>query len=132
MKQLMIQQAEQATAYRYQGLVGFKEIAEMMKDYPFDPEVIDKAEIHKENFMQYGNSTDSLMVPPVSITLRVDPDAEIEKSDEEIKFNFENFDIVDGRSKVAAITLLDEKWLESNSAKIELYVLDKAKMDQLF
>ena len=132
MKQLTLLRADQETNYRYSGFAEFKDITAMLEGYEFDEDVLAKAEIHKQNFIEYGESTESLTVPSVSATLRVSPTAEIEEEGEKLHFRFDDLDIVDGRSKLAAVTMMDQEWLENNYVKVSLFVLDKESMDKLY
>ena len=132
MKQLTLYRADQETQYRYIGFAGFGELVEMMEGYPFEEEVLDKAAIHKDNFLEYGNANETTSIPSINATLRVSPEAEREQDGEVLKITFDDFDIVDGRSKLAALTLLDPQWLDNNYVKVNLFILDKESMDRLY
>lgn len=120
MKQLKMFEVQQESAYRYTGITSFMNLLEVTGDYPFDEEVMEKAEIQKEN-----------MSSPFSVTLRINPDAVITENEEGIVFSFEDYDVRDGRSKCAAIRLLDPECLEDNIVKLHIFALDKEKMDLL-
>lgn len=132
MKQLTLYRADQETQYRYIGFAAFRELADMLEGYPFEDDVLEKAAIHKENFLDYGNANDTTSIPSINATLRVSPDAEKESDGDTLKITFEDFNIVDGRSKLAALTLLDAEWLDNNYVKINLFILDKESMDRLY
>lgn len=120
MKQLKLFEVQQESAYRYTGITSFMNLLELTGDYPFDEEVLEKAEIQKEN-----------MGSPFSVTLRMEPEAAITENEEGTVFSFEDYDIRDGRSKCAAIRLLEPEYLEDALVKVHIFVLTKDKMELL-
>lgn len=120
MKELKLFECQQESTYRYTAITSFKNLLEVTADYPFDAEVMEKAEFHKEN-----------MTAPFSVTLRLNPNAVITENEAGVVFSFEDYEIRDGRSKCAAISLLEPECLEENLVKLNLFVLEKEKMDLL-
>ena len=120
MKELKVFETQQEGTFRYTGITSFENLLEVTGDYPFDEEVMEKAEIHKRN-----------MSAPFSVTLRISPDAVIKENEGETTFSFADYDIRDGRSKCAAIGLLEPECLEDNLVKVHIFVLEKEKMDLL-
>lgn len=120
MKELNVFEIQQESTCHYTGITSFENLLELTGDYPFDEEVMEKAEIHKQN-----------MNAPFSVTLRLSPDAVITENEEVITFSFEDYDIRDGRSKCAAIRLLEAECLEDNLVKLHIFLLEKEKMDLL-
>lgn len=120
MKKLKIFEIRQESTCRYTGITSFKNLLEVTEDYPFDAEVMEKAEIQKRN-----------MSAPFAVTIRLSPDAVITENEDGIEFSFEDYDIRDGRSKCAAIGLLEPECLEENLVKLQIFVLEKEKMDLL-
>lgn len=126
MKQLTLLNANQETEYRYVGYVTFEDVMRMLEGYRFDQDVLDKAQIHKENYIRYGSEN-----APVSAVIRVSASAKVEKSDETVKVMFEDFDIRDGRSKLAAVTMLDPENVQGSYVKVNLFVLDAESMNKI-
>lgn len=120
MKQLKLFEVQQECAYQYKGITSFLNLLEVIGDYPFDEEVMEKAEIQKEN-----------MGSPFTATLRISPNAEVMEIEGETVFSFENYEICDGRSKCAAIGLLEPEDLEDSLVKLHIFVLEKEKMELL-
>lgn len=120
MKKLKIFEIRQESTYRYTGITSFKNLLEVTADYPFDEEVMEKAEIHKRN-----------MSAPFSVTLRLEPETVLTEHEDGAEFSFETYDIRDGRSKCAAIGLLEPEDMEENLVKLDIFLLDKEKMDML-
>lgn len=119
MKQLKLFEVQQESAYRYTGITSFMNLLELTGDYPFDEEVLEKAEIQKENMGTFA------------VTLRIDPEAQVNEEEDGIVFEFDDFDIRDGRSKCAALRLLEPECLDDNIVKLNIFVLSKDKMDLL-
>lgn len=126
MKNLVLHDVSQDSAYRYTGITTFENLVEVMGTYPFEEEVLEKAEIHKQTMMSRQNG-----IPPFAVTLRISPDALILEDGESLHFTFDEFEIRDGRSKCAAVSLLDPEYLEDNWVSVQVFVLDREKMDQL-
>lgn len=120
MKELKVFEIQQESGYRYTAITSFENLLDVTADYNFDEEVLEKAEIYKKN-----------MSSSFSVTLRISPDASITESEEGIVFSFEDYDIRDGRSKCAAIRLLEPEYLEDNYVKLQIFMLEKEKMDLL-
>lgn len=120
MKELKVFEIQQESAYRYTCITSFENLLELTGDYPFDEEVMEKAEFHKAN-----------MSAPFSVTLRISPDAAVKEYEEGVVFTFEDYDIRDGRSKCAALRLLEPECLEDNVVKLDVFMLEKEKMDLL-
>lgn len=118
MKELKVFEIQQESAYRYTCITSFENLLEVTGDYPFDEEMMEKAKIHKAN-----------MNIPFSVTLRISPDAMVAENEEGAVFSFEDYDIRDGRSKCAAIGLLEPECLEDNFVKLHIFMLEKEKMD---
>ena len=126
MKNLVLHDVSQDSAYRYTGITTFENLAEVTGDYPFEEDVIEKAAIHKQTMMSQQNGISSF-----SVTLRISPDAEILEDGESLHFTFDEFEIRDGRSKCAAVSMLDPEYLEDNWVRVQVFVLDQEKMNRL-
>lgn len=120
MKELKVFEIQQESAYRYTCITSFENLLEVTGDYPFDEEVMEKAEIQKANISA-----------PFSVTLRISPDAVVQENEEGAVFSFEDYDIRDGRSKCAAIGLQETEGLEDHIVKLHIFMLEKEKMDLL-
>ena len=126
MKNLVLHDVSQDSAYRYTGITTFENLAEVTGDYPFEEDVMEKAAIHKQTMMSQQNGISSF-----GVTLRISPNAEILEDGESLHFMFDEFEIRDGRSKCAAVSMLDPEYLEDNWVKVQVFVLDQEKMNRL-
>lgn len=126
MKNLVLHDVSQDSAYRYTGITTFENLAEVTGDYSFEEDVMEKAAIHKQTMMSQQNGISSF-----SVTLRISPDAEILEDGESLNFTFDEFEIRDGRSKCAAVSMLDPEYLEDNWVRVQVFVLDQEKMNRL-
>lgn len=71
------------------------------------------------------------MNTPFSVTLRISPDAVLSEMKDIFTFSFEEFDIRDGRSKCAALRLLEPDYLDGFHIRLDIFALDKENMDSL-
>lgn len=126
MKNLVLHDVSQDSAYRYTGITTFENLAEVTGDYPFKEDVMEKAAIHKQTMMSQQNGISSF-----GVTLRISPNAEILEDGESLHFMFDEFEIRDGRSKCAAVSMLEPEYLEDNWVKVQVFVLDQEKMNRL-
>ena len=126
MKNLVLHDVSQDSAYRYTGITTFENLAEVTGDYSFEEDVMEKAAIHKQTMMSQQNGISSFV-----LTLRISPDAEILEDGESLHFTFDEFEIRDGRSKCAAVSMLDPEYLEDNWVRVQVFVLDQEKMNRL-
>lgn len=126
MKNLVLHDVSQDSAYRYTGITTFENLAEVTRDYPFEEDVMEKAAIHKQTMMSQQNGISSF-----TLTLRISPNAEILEDGESLHFTFDEFEIRDGRSKCAAVSMLDPEYLEDNWVRVQVFVLDQEKMNRL-
>ena len=126
MKNLVLHDVSQDSAYRYTGITTFENLAEVTRDYPFEEDVMEKAAIHKQTMMSQQNGISSF-----TLTLRISPNAEILEDGESLHFIFDEFEIRDGRSKCAAVSMLDPEYLEDNWVRVQVFVLDQEKMNRL-
>lgn len=126
MKNLVLHDVSQDSAYRYTGITTFENLAEVTGDYPFEEDVMEKAAIHKQTMMSQQNGISSF-----GVTLRISPNAEILEDGESLHFTFDEFEIRDGRSKCAAVSMLEPEYLEDNWVKVQVFVLDQEKMNRL-
>ena len=126
MKNLVLHDVSQDSAYRYTGITTFENLAEVTGDYPFEEDVMEKAVIHKQTMMGQQNGISSF-----TLTLRISPNAEILEDGESLHFIFDEFEIRDGRSKCAAVSMLDPEYLEDNWVRVQVFVLDQEKMNRL-
>lgn len=131
MRELKVFEISQASAYRYTGITTFENLAEVTGDYPYSEEVLEKAEIQKENMVSQGVASGGYDIPAFSVTLRISPDAAITEEEDGLLFRFEDYDIRDGRSKCAAVGMLEPEWLGDNCVKVDLFVLSEEKMGAL-
>ena len=126
MKNLVLHDVSQDSAYRYTGITTFENLAEVTGDYSFEEDVMEKAAIHKQTMMSQQNGISSF-----TLTLRISPNAEILEDGESLHFIFDEFEIRDGRSKCAAVSMLDPEYLEDNWVRVQVFVLDQEKMNRL-
>lgn len=126
MKNLVLHDVSQDSAYRYTGITTFENLAEVTGDYPFEEDVMEKAAIHKQTMMSQQNGISSFV-----LTLRISPNAEILEDGESLHFTFDEFEIRDGRSKCAAVSMLEPEYLEDNWVRVQVFVLDQEKMNRL-
>ena len=126
MRNLVLHDVSQDSAYRYTGITTFENLAEVTRDYPFEEDVMEKAAIHKQTMMSQQNGISSF-----TLTLRISPNAEILEDGESLNFTFDEFEIRDGRSKCAAVSMLDPEYLEDNWVRVQVFVLDQEKMNRL-
>ena len=126
MKNLVLHDVSQDSAYRYTGITTFENLAEVTRDYPFEEDVIEKAAIHKQTMMSQQNGISSF-----ALILRISPNAEILEDGESLHFTFDEFEIRDGRSKCAAVSMLEPEYLEDNWVRVQVFVLDQEKMNRL-
>ena len=126
MKNLVLHDVSQDSAYRYTGITTFENLAEVTGDYPFEEDVMEKAAIHKQTMMSQQNGISSF-----GVTLRISPNAEILEDGESLHFMFDEFEIRDGKSKCAAVSMLEPEYLEDNWGKVQVFVLDQEKMNRL-
>lgn len=126
MKNLVLHDVSQDSAYRYTGIITFENLAEVTGDYPFEEDVMEKAAIHKQTMMSQQNGISSF-----ALTLRISPNAEILEDGESLHFTFDEFEIRDGRSKCAAVSMLDPEYLEDNWVRVQVFLLDEEKMNKL-
>lgn len=126
MKNLVLHDVSQDSAYRYTGITTFENLAEVTRDYPFEEDVMEKAAIHKQTMMSQQNGISSFV-----LTLRISPNAEILEDGESLHFTFDEFEIRDGRSKCAAVSMLEPEYLEDNWVRVQVFVLDQEKMNRL-
>lgn len=126
MKNLVLYDVNQDSAYRYTGITTFENLAEVTGDYSFEEDVMEKAAIHKQTMMSQQNGISSF-----AVTLRISPDTEILEDGESLHFTFDEFEIRDGRSKCAAVSMLEPEYLEDNWVRVQVFVLDEEKMNKL-
>lgn len=128
MKQLILNQAVQESDYSYMGFTSFHDLAGVVKEYPFHEEVMEKAEIHKINMQRQAG--DCFSVPAFSVTLRLEPDSMVQQTGDQILFSIRDYDIRDGKSKAAVLTLLEPEWLAQaqNIVKVHIFILSEDKM----
>ena len=126
MKNLVLHDVSQDSAYRYTGITTFENLAEVTGDYSFEEDVMEKAAIHKQTMMSQQNGISSF-----TLTLRISPNAEILEDGESLHFTFDEFEIRDGRSKCAAVSMLEPEYLEDNWVRVQVFVLDQEKMNRL-
>ena len=126
MKNLVLHDVSQDSAYRYTGITTFENLAEVTGDYSFEEDVMEKAAIHKQTMMSQQNGISSFV-----LTLRISPNAEILEDGESLHFTFDEFEIRDGRSKCAVVSMLDPEYLEDNWVRVQVFVLDQEKMNRL-
>lgn len=126
MRNLVLYDVSQDSSYRYTGIITFENLAEITGNYPFEEEVMEKAMIHKKTMMSHQNG-----IPSFAVTLRISPDASILEEGESLYFSFDEFEIRDGKSKCAAVSMLEPECLEDNWVKVQVFVLDEEKMNQL-
>ena len=55
MRNLVLYDVSQDSAYHYTGITTFENLAEITGDYPFEEEVMEKAMIHQQTMMSHPN-----------------------------------------------------------------------------
>lgn len=121
--QLKLKNTVQKSEYHYAGFVELKDLADVFRDYPFEKEVLEKARIHKAN-MENG-------IPLFRTVIRTAPGTTCALQGEEIVFELEEYELRDGKSRVAAICLLDQETLEDGEAEADIFLVTPEKMDRL-
>ena len=62
MRNLVLYDVSQDSAYHYTGITTFENLAEITGDYPFEEEVMEKAMIHKQTMMSHPNGISSFVL----------------------------------------------------------------------
>lgn len=120
---LRLQKARQAGEYYYTGYVSLPELADSIEGYIFEPEVLEKAKIHKKN-MEMG-------IPAFAVTFRMEPASAIEEEGDALLFESSDYEIRDGKSRAAAVLFLDRDQTEGYGAAVKVFLVSKEKMDKL-
>lgn len=121
--ELKLIEAIQKSETHFRGYVDLPELARLLKDYPFEDEVLQKARIYKK-YMENG-------VFNFKVIVRLEPDTDISEIGYERIFRFSQFEIRDGKSRAAALCMLPEDILEDKETEAEIFLATKEKMDKL-
>lgn len=121
--ELKLIEAIQKSETHFRGYVDLLELARLLKDYPFEDEVLQKARIYKK-YMENG-------VFNFKVTVRLEPDTDISEIGYERIFRFSQFEIRDGKSRAAALCMLPADILEDKETEAEIFLATKEKMDKL-
>ena len=120
---LRLQQAVQENDYYFRGFVTMTDLAELFRAYPFREETLEKAAIHRRN-MEQG-------ISPFSVTLRAAPDTERDAEGDDLIFQDAQWEIRDGKSRVAAVTEMTEEELADCEAEVKIFLLTEEKMEKM-
>ena len=130
MRNLVLYDVSQDSAYHYTGITTFENLAEITGDYPFEEEVMEKAMIHKQTMMSHPNGISSFAVTSAHAKSMGGSQVFLEEG-ESLHFSFDELEIRDGKSKCAAVSMLEPEYLEDNWVKVQVFVLDEEKMNRL-
>lgn len=120
---LRLTDAERRSDYYFTGYAALVDMAELFREYPFDGEVLEKAAVHQRN-MEEG-------IPPFHVTMRAGDGCIAEESENEIIFEMEEYEIRDGKSRIAAVCRMDKEKLEEESVPVKLFLLTKERMEKM-
>lgn len=120
---LVLQEADRQSEYHYRGMIKLKDLADAFKDYHFSEEVLQKAEIQKTNIAERAVS--------FLVTVRLDPDSTVDEEGETVIFHSSSCDLRDGKSKAAAVCLMEQELIGDAAVPIEVFAVSKEKMDKL-
>lgn len=130
MKTLHVLNPVQESTIHYTGLIDFMEIKKAFTISIFTEDVIEKSLIHKANMVQACE--EGRPIVPFIMTLRIDSkECIISKVGDRVIINFEEYEIRDGKSKIAALLQLEPELLENNQLVAHIFVVEKDKMDRL-
>lgn len=121
--ELKLIEAIQKSETHFRGYVDLPELARLLKDYPFEDEVLQKARIYKK-YMENG-------IINFKVTVRLEPDTDISEDGDDRVFRFSQCEIRDGKSRAAALCMLPEDILEDKETEAEIFLATKEKMDKL-
>lgn len=113
----------QEGTYYYKGFVELGEFAAQLQGISFEPEVLEKAKIHRENMEQ--------CMVPFQMTLRLETGCKVSQEEDALVFECETFEIYDGKSKAAAVCRMKPEILEGSRAKISIFVVSEEKMKKI-
>ncbi|MCB5714702.1 hypothetical protein [Lactonifactor longoviformis] len=118
-----VQDARQEGNYYYTGYVKLHDLADNIRGYAFEKEVLDKAVIHKKNME--GS------VPVFTVTFRMGQDASITEVGEDLIFETVEYEIRDGKSRAAAVLLMEPHLIEEGRAAVKILLVSEEKMAKL-
>lgn len=121
--ELRLIEAIQRSESHFGGYVSLVELARILKDYPFEDEVLQKARFYKD-YMENG-------IINFKVTLRLAPDADVTEDGDDRIFKSSQCELRDGKSRAAAVCMLSEDILEGAKAEAEIFLATKEKMDKL-
>ncbi|HIQ97780.1 MAG TPA: hypothetical protein IAB26_14625 [Candidatus Limivivens merdigallinarum] len=119
---LHLKEGIQIGSFHFVGMVELKELAQLLEEYPFEEEVLEKAAVHRRS-MESG-------IAPFQVTLRLEPGSFALLGEEEIVFEFGGLELRDGKSKAAALLGLSADRLEG-SVKAHIFLTTREQMDKL-
>ena len=120
---LELYQPVQENDYYFKGYVSLAQLSQLFSDYPFSEETLEKATIHRRN-MIHG-------ISPFSAVLRIDPDSQMEPSEDTISFISDRIQIRNGASKIAAICQLEVSQLDESVIPVIIFLTTEEKLKEL-
>ncbi len=120
---IILYHAIQENSYYFKGYGKSEEIAALFSKTTFSEEATQKAAIHKKMMEQE--------LSPFSITLRIDPDSQIEMFENEIVFTSQACQICNGASKIAALCQLSLEAQRGGVVTVNLFLTDEKKMKEI-
>lgn len=120
--QLHLKDGIQKSGYHFEGFVELKELAEILKNYQFDEEVLKKAAVHKK-MMELNRLS-------FTVTLRIEPESRYELEEDDVRFEFESCELRNGKSKAATVCQLSEDHL-MGTVKMDVFLVTREKMEKL-
>lgn len=120
---IVLYHAVQESGYYFKGCAKTEEIADLFSETAFSAETMEKAAIHKK-VMEQGLS-------PFSVTLRIDPDSQIESLEDKTVFTSQTCQICNGASRIAALCQLPLEARRDGVVTVNLFLADEEKMRQL-
>lgn len=120
---LELYQPVQENDYYFKGYVSLSQLLQLFSDYPFSEETLEKAAIHRRN-MIHG-------ISPFSAVLRIDPDSQMESSEDTISFTSDRIQICNGASKIAAICQLEVSQLDEGVIPVSIFLATEEKLKEL-
>lgn len=119
--ELRVEQLARQSTCHYTGYVDFEQLAGMLKGYPFGQEVLDKAAMQKSHMNPAA----------VNLTIRMGPETEVRQEEGKGFFTCQELELRDGKSKGAAITLMEPKELAEKFARVHIFTVTQDKMARL-
>lgn len=120
---LRLKHAMQENDYYFHGFLDLRELADAFADYPFDSEALEKARIHRNDMER--------SMPVLSVSIRMNPDTKLSWEGEDLLCEGADWEIRDGKSRVAALRGLDSYLLEGGFARARIFRTTKEHLARL-